>query len=107
MPTLGTQMPFVQLESFRTDDITRVVPLAERWQAETTGRNTLIAYHVFADRNDPRRYVVINEFESYESAMANSDLPETATLAAELSALVEDLTYTDLVELALPGEAVR
>ncbi len=100
-------MSFVQLESFRTDDITRILPLAERWQAETEGRNTLLGFRVFADRNDARHYVVVNEFNSHESAMVNSQLPETATLAAQLEVLVEDLAYTDLVEVAVPGEDVR
>jgi hypothetical protein len=41
------------------------------------------------DRDAMNTYVQIVEFPSYEEAMANSDLPETAEFAAQLAALCD------------------
>ena len=38
---------------------------------------------IAADRNQPGRYFAIVFFDSYESAMANSNLPETQAAAAK------------------------
>ena len=38
------------------------------------------------DRDDPRRYVNIVFFDSYESAMQNSALPETERLSTDMVA---------------------
>ena len=38
---------------------------------------------VTRDRNDPERHVLIVFFDSYESAMENSNLPETARVRRE------------------------
>jgi hypothetical protein len=41
------------------------------------------------DRDRPDTYVQIVEFPSYEDAMANSELPETAVFAERLAALCD------------------
>ena len=41
------------------------------------------------DRDRPNTYVQIVEFPSYEAAMANSQLPETAEVAARLAELCD------------------
>ncbi len=41
------------------------------------------------DRERPNTYLQIVAFPSYESAMANSELPETATFAERLSQLCD------------------
>ena len=38
----------------------------------------------------PNRYVSIVEFESYEAAMANSELPETRAVADKYAALCDE-----------------
>ena len=38
---------------------------------------------VTRDRNDPDRYLLVVFFDSYESAMENSNLPETAAVRRE------------------------
>ena len=49
------------------------------------------------DRNDPDRYVLIVFFDSYESAMENSNLPETAEFAEKQTALLEGSpSFSDL-----------
>ena len=41
------------------------------------------------DRDRPDTYVQVVEFPSYEAAMANSDLPETAAFAEQLAKLCD------------------
>ena len=41
------------------------------------------------DRNDPNRYLVFAFFDSYESAMANSNLPETTEFGLSKTALLD------------------
>jgi hypothetical protein len=41
------------------------------------------------DRDRPDTYVQVVEFPSYEDAMANSELPETASFAERLRALCD------------------
>jgi hypothetical protein len=48
-------------------------------------------------RNDPDRFVVIAFFESYEAAMENPSLPETAAFAEKQMPLLEGPpTFIDL-----------
>lgn len=102
-------MSFIQIVSFTTDDPTRITKLSQRWSEETAGRNTLLRERVYVDRDDPRRFVAVNEFASSDDARVNSELPETSALAAELAGFVSDLTYTDLdeVSLAAPEQPVQ
>ena len=45
--------------------------------------------HLPQDRERPNTYLQLVEFSSYEDAMANSDLPETASFAEHLSQLCD------------------
>lgn len=82
-------MTFIQIVSFRTDRYAEFAPLETAWEAATQGRRTLLGYRALQDRNDPRHYVHLEEFSSYESAMVNSNLAETAQLAGTLTALAD------------------
>jgi hypothetical protein len=42
-----------------------------------------------SDRDRPNTYVNIIEFESYESAMENSNRPETSAFAARMAGLCD------------------
>src|SRR5262245_53188146 len=90
-------MTFVQLIEMRTKNVDEIVELEEQWRSATEGRRTLRRSVVGRDRNDPERYVVIAFFDDYESAMVNSNLPETATFGEKQSALLESpMQFTDL-----------
>lgn len=94
-------MTFIQIAAFRSDHLNDFPALEAQWKDATEGRRTLLREQVYADHSDPRRYVVVNEFESYESAMVNSDLPETSAMAQEFGKLVDgDVEYTNLDLLA-------
>ena len=56
---------------------------------KTTGRRTTSRGTFTADRDRPDVFVQIVEFASYEDAMANSRLEETATLSARIGELCE------------------
>jgi hypothetical protein len=75
-------MAFVQIIEFRTGDIDEARQIDEEWRRATDGKRTARRQLVTRDRCDPDRYFVMIFFDSYESAMENSALPET-TAAAE------------------------
>jgi hypothetical protein len=80
-------MSFVQLIEFSTADIDAIRKVDEQWRQDTEGKRTVRREIVAADRNQPGRYFAIVFFDSYESAMENSSLPETQAAAAQYMAL--------------------
>jgi hypothetical protein len=70
-------MTFVQLIEFRTTDVEGVRQIDEQWWRATEGKRTVRRELLARDRSDPERYFAIVFFDSYESAMENSSLPET------------------------------
>jgi len=89
-------MAFVQIIDFRSSDFDGLKKSNEEWEAATEGKRTVRRQIVGRDRNDPSRYVVIVFFDSYESAMENSQLPETQASAEQFAALTRDLSFVDL-----------
>jgi hypothetical protein len=56
---------------------------------------------VARDREDPERHLVIAFFDSYESAMTNSNLPETTAFGEKQAALLDgpmQFTNYDVLE---------
>jgi hypothetical protein len=76
-------MAFVQIIEFRTSDIERVRRIDEEWRRATEGRRTVRRELLARDHSDPDRYFAVVFFDSYESAMANSSLPETKASAEQ------------------------
>jgi quinol monooxygenase YgiN len=66
-----------------------VEALVAEWREQTTGRRTAQRGTFTQDRERPNTYLQIVEFPSYEDAMANSDLPETAAFAQRLGELCD------------------
>jgi quinol monooxygenase YgiN len=90
-------MTFIQIVSFRCHDLDALRDAEAEWLAATEGRRTLRTETVLVDRDDPTRFVTINAFDSYESAMENSALPETDAMAAKVGALlIGEPTYWNL-----------
>ena len=75
-------MTFVQIMEITTSKYDTVADLDRQWRAATEGKRTLRREIVARDRNNPDRYVVLAFFDSYESAMENSNLPETQEFSA-------------------------
>jgi quinol monooxygenase YgiN len=90
-------MPFVQIIEGRTSKFDEIMKIEEEWRKATEGKRTLLNSVVGRDRNDPDHFMVLAYFESYESAMANSNLPETGEFAAKQMALLDGPpTFYDL-----------
>jgi hypothetical protein len=80
-------MPFIQIIEITTTKPDEVEALVGEWREKTAGKRTAQRGTFTRDRDQPDRYVQIVEFPSYEDAMSNSKLPETAELAEKLRAL--------------------
>ena len=70
-------MSFIQIIELETDDLPGVFELQDKYRQATAGKNTVRREILTRDRNNPRRYFNLVFFDSYESAMENSALPET------------------------------
>ena len=90
-------MEFVQIIECRTSKFDEILKLEQEWRRATEGKRTLLRSIVTRDRNDPNRYLILAFFDSYESAMANSNLPETGEFGAKQAQLAEaPMVFTDL-----------
>ena len=90
-------MAFVQVIDFRTSQFDELMALDAEWRKATEGKRTLRRSIVARDRNDANHYLVFAFFDDYESAMANSALPETGEFATKQQALASaPATFIDL-----------
>lgn len=90
-------MGFMQIIEMETDRFDEGRKLVEEYIAKTGGRRTSLRSVAGQDRDRPGHYVNVVFFDSYEDAMANSELPETQELAAGLAELTtRPPTFTNL-----------
>jgi hypothetical protein len=90
-------MAFVQIIEMHTRNYDELQALGDEFFAATEGKRTLQHSFVTSDRNDPDRYLILAFFDSYESAMENSNLPETAAFAEKQMPLLDGpSTFYDL-----------
>lgn len=82
-------MTFVQIIDFKSTDLESVRELTDEWEKSTGGKRTARREILAADRGDPGHYTALVFFDSYESAMENSELPETQAFAQALAALTD------------------
>jgi hypothetical protein len=82
-------MPFIQIIEFQTTQFDEVEALMDEWVTATEGKRSAGRSNLTADKDSPATYVQIVEFPSYEEAMANSALPETAHFSERLVKLCE------------------
>lgn len=78
---------FVQIIEFNSSRIDEIRALVEEWR--DPGRGLAVRGTITADRDRPGTYLNIVEFESLESAMENSQRPETQELAAKMGELCD------------------
>jgi uncharacterized protein (DUF1330 family) len=79
---------FIQIIEFTTSRIDEVEALATAMR-ERRGAGTVRRGAFTADRDRANTYVTVIEFDSYESAMENSNRPETGEFAAKLAELCD------------------
>lgn len=82
-------MAFIQIVEVTTTRLDEIQELVEEWSATTEGRRTARRSTFTEDRDRANTYVQMVEFPSYQEAMTNSDLPETAEFAARLARLCD------------------
>jgi len=88
---------FVQVIEFTTSRADELNALLDEWLEKTQGKRTATRGVQCRDRDRANTYVQIVEFPSYEEAMANSELPETAEVATRLAELCDGpLTFRNL-----------
>jgi len=76
-------MAFMQIIEFRTSDIERARQINDEWWGATEGKRTLRRELLACDHSDPSYCCAVVFFDSYESAMENSNLPETQASAEQ------------------------
>ena len=94
---MDAPMKFVQILDFETDRIDEMRELAQQQEESMAARSGGPTHRlVLKDRNQPNRYFVVIEFDSYDEAMANSEHPDTTKFAEQMAALcTKPPTFTD------------
>lgn len=82
-------MEFIQIIECHTSRVDELRTMETEWEQATEGKRTLRRSIITQDRNDPSRYLVLAFFDSFEAAMANSQLPETQAVAQRQTALMD------------------
>ncbi|MGW1748298.1 hypothetical protein ACWCRD_22345 [Streptomyces sp. NPDC002092] len=97
-------MKFVQIITFETERLEEMQQLVQGARERNVGRAGGPTHSMLLkDRDNPRRYLALIEFESYEDAMRNSNDPETTKMAEQMAALsMGERTFTncDLLEMS-------
>lgn len=89
-------MAFVQMMEMTTSKLAEFKAIDREWRDATEGKRTLRRATLLQDRNDRHHIVVLAFFDSFESAMENSNLPETTAFAERLATLAEgSLVFSD------------
>jgi quinol monooxygenase YgiN len=89
-------MTFIQTIELRTTNFDEIAKLEDEWRNATEGKRTLRRSIVLRDRAEPNHHLVIAFFDSHDSAMVNSDLPETTAFGEKQAALLEGpMHFTD------------
>jgi hypothetical protein len=89
-------MKFLQTIEYRTTRFDDIEKLLDEYTSATEGRRTTARAVVGRNRERPDTYLTVVEFASYEDAMRNNDLPETARFAEQMAKLCDDVTFTNL-----------
>ncbi|HTT87058.1 MAG TPA: hypothetical protein VMF60_06810 [Acidimicrobiales bacterium] len=82
-------MAFIQIMEMRTSKFAEMQKVGDEWEQATAGKHTARRRVLCQDRDNPGRYYNVVFFDSYESAMENSALPETQALSEKLMSYVD------------------
>ena len=94
-------MGFIQIVEMRTSEFAEMRKVGEEWEQATAGKHTARRRVLCEDRDNPGRYYNIVFFDSYESAMENSSMPETQALSEKLMSFADgppNFVNLDVVE---------
>ncbi len=82
-------MGFVQIITFRTSEVDEMTRIGEEWEAAAAAQSKARRRVLCRDRDNEGQYLNIVFFDSYEDAMANSELPVTQEFAQRMFALAD------------------
>lgn len=82
-------MTFIQIIDAHTSRADEMAALTQEMEETMTADRTVRRSIRTQDRDDPTRFVVMVFFDSYESAMENSNLPETQAFSKKMMELVD------------------
>jgi hypothetical protein len=80
---------FVQIIQYKTSKYDEMQKLIDKFREDTAGKRTTTRGMACRDRDNAGTFMNIVEFPSYEAAMKNNELPETAALAQEMQKLAD------------------
>jgi quinol monooxygenase YgiN len=80
-------MAFIQIIDYETDRADEIDTAMRAALADMPVDPGFIRLEQTQDHDNPRHYMTIVEFPSYEAAMANSGRPETDQMARELASM--------------------
>ena len=80
-------MSFIQIIDFDAANYDEMQAAVDEYRKATEGKRTTARARTGKDRDRENHYVTIVEFPSYEDAMRNNELPETAALAEKMQKL--------------------
>jgi hypothetical protein len=95
---------FVQIIEFTTSRFDEGQKLIEAYREKTKGRRAAGRGMTLRDRDNPNKYFSVVEFDSYEEAMRNNELPETQEVAAKLAELTDGPTVFHNLDVVLIEE---
>lgn len=82
-------MTFIQIIEGRTSRYDELKALTQEFRDRFGSESTVRRSIETQDRDDPSRFMVVVFFDSYESAMENSNRPETDEFSKKMSELVD------------------
>ena len=82
-------MAFVQVIEFKSNKIDQMRKLEDEWTERAGPTSTARRVLLCEDRDQPGRYFQMVFFDSYESAMTNSELPITQEFAGKMGAIAD------------------
>lgn len=80
-------MSFIQVIEFKTSKVDEMRKLGDEWEAAAGGDVQARRRVLCEDRDNPGSYFNIVFFDSFEAAMANSELPATQEFSQRMLAL--------------------
>ncbi|MGH3778859.1 MAG: hypothetical protein ACRDRR_24505 [Pseudonocardiaceae bacterium] len=80
---------FVQIVEFKTSRIDELQAFINESRPQMEAGSTVRRITATADRDRPGYFLSILEFDSYDSAMENSNRPETSEFSAQMAKLCD------------------
>jgi hypothetical protein len=80
---------FVQVIQYKTSKINEMRKIGDEWEAAAGNQGTARRVMVCADRDNAGQYLTLAFFDSYETAMENSNLPLTQEYAEKMMSLAD------------------